>query len=128
MAARQTKQDHMNKTSIAALLALGLAGVVFAQDAPQERRPPGDRPGGPGGAGGERRPMMPLMAALDPNNDGVIDATEIAQATANLKKLDKNNDGQITREEMRPAGFGGQRPGGPGGPEGERRRPAPEKQ
>jgi hypothetical protein len=110
----------MKNTSIIALLALGVAGAVFAQDAPERR--PGERP--PGGPGGERRPMMPLMQALDPNNDGVIDATEIAQASANLKKLDKNNDGKITREELRPAGG---RPGGPGGPEGERRRPAPEK-
>ena len=116
----------MKNTSLIALLAIGVAGAVFAQDAPERR--PGDRPpGGPGGPG-DRRPAMPLMQALDPNNDGVIDATEIAQATANLKKLDKNNDGKITREELRPAmGDRGPRPGGPGGPEGERRRPAPEK-
>jgi hypothetical protein len=55
--------------------------------------------------------MMPIVAALDPNGDGIIDATEIANASAALKKLDKNGDGKLTPEEYR-----GQRPGGPGGP------------
>ena len=53
------------------------------------------------------------MAALDKNNDGVIDAEEIAAAVASLKTLDKNGDGKLTMEELRPArGEGG--PGGPG--------------
>jgi Ca2+-binding EF-hand superfamily protein len=60
---------------------------------------------------------MPLMTALDPNNDGVIDEKEIAQASKSLKSLDKNSDGKITMEELRPP-----RPeGGPDrrrGPEG----------
>jgi Ca2+-binding EF-hand superfamily protein len=45
---------------------------------------------------------MPLMAALDPNNDGVIDEKEIEQASKALKTLDKNSDGKITMEELRP--------------------------
>ncbi|HTI73112.1 MAG TPA: phospholipid-binding protein, partial [Candidatus Limnocylindria bacterium] len=70
--------------------------------------------------------------ALDLNHDGVIDADEIAQASASLKKLDKNGDGKLTPDELRPprpAGPGG--PGGPGGqgrpegPEGEGRPPRP---
>ena len=52
----------------------------------------------------------PLMAALDANNDGEIDAKEIQQATKALKKLDKNGDGKLTGEEIRPM-----RPGGPQG-------------
>lgn len=109
---------------ITAVLALGAASAVLvAQEDPQ--RPPreGGRPGGPGGPGGPRM-MMPIVGALDANSDGVIDATEIANASAALKKLDKNGDGKLTPDEYR-----GQRPGGPGGPGGEgapRRRPQPE--
>jgi len=105
------------------LLTLGAATTLVLA---QEERPPreGGRPGGPGGPGGPR--MMPIVAALDPNGDGVIDATEIANASAALKKLDKNGDGQLTAEEYR-----GQRPGpgGPGAPRGDGqnppRRPSP---
>jgi len=98
------------------LLTLGAAtSLVVAQ----EERPPreGGRPGGPGGPGGPRM-MMPIVSALDPNGDGVIDATEIANASAALKKLDKNGDGQLTAEEYR-----GQRPGGPGAPRGDGQNP-----
>ena len=69
-------------------------------------------------------PPSPLFAALDTNHDGVIDATEIANAPAALKTLDKNGDGKLTPDEVRPLpGPGGPgsgpgwhgRPGGPGG-------------
>jgi hypothetical protein len=87
--------------------AMALAAVLtFAQETPPERPPQGR--GGPG------RFVMPLMAALDGNGDGTIDATEIANASAALKKLDKNSDGKLTAEELRPARpEGGRRP--PGG-------------
>jgi Ca2+-binding EF-hand superfamily protein len=60
----------------------------------------GKRPGGP-----EGRPHRgsPMVAILDVNHDGVIDAGEMANASAVLAKLDKNNDGQLTVEELRPA-------------------------
>ena len=57
----------------------------------------------------------PLIAALDLNHDGIIDAEEITKAAESLKKLDKNGDGKITKDAyrpQRPAGQGGQ--GGPG--------------
>lgn len=103
------------------LLALALSastGLLTAQDSNPPRdaqRPPpreGAGPGGPGGPGGQR-PMNPIIVALDLNQDGTIDADEIAKASASLKKLDKNGDGKITADEYRP-----QRPGGPGGPGG----------
>lgn len=103
-------------------LVVGLSAItIIAQDAPQ-RPPPGrERPGGPDG---QRFPRMPLMAALDPNNDGVIDEKEIEQASKSLKTLDKNSDGKITMEELRP-----QRPDGPRGDRPNRPdRPAPDKQ
>ena len=74
---------------------------------------PGDGKGGPGGP----RPVPPIIAALDLNKDGVIDADEISKAAESLKTLDKNNDGKLTSDELhppRPEGQGG--PGGPGGP------------
>ncbi len=85
---------------------------LTAQDSPE-----GHRPGGHRGA-------PPIVSALDTNQDGTIDATEIANASAALLALDKNGDGQLTPDELmpkRPEGQGG--PGGPGGRRGQR--PAP---
>lgn len=88
---------------------------------------PGGQGGNFGGGGGEgfRPPQHPLETALDANGDGVIDAKELANAVAALKKLDKNGDGKITDDEFRPmrpggGGFGGPggQGGGPGGPGG----------
>lgn len=118
-----------------AVAVLGAATLtVVAQDGPKPDRPQGgpqgaqgDQRRGPrpeGGPDGQRRPegqgnrpmVPPLFAALDANNDGVIDATEIAQAAEHLKKLDKNGDGKITQDEI--GGRMGRGPGGPGGPGG----------
>jgi EF hand domain-containing protein len=114
------------KLPILMTLVVGLSAItIIAQDAPPprgERPPPGrERPGGPDG---QRFPRMPLMAALDPNNDGVIDEKEIEQASKSLKTLDKNNDGKITMEELRPQRADGPRGDRPNRPD----RPAPDKQ
>lgn len=111
-------------------LALGVSTCLLtAQDGNPRPDGPPPRPG-QGGPGGERggpggqRPMMPIIEALDLNKDGVIDADEIAKASASLKKLDKNGDGKLTPDEFRgqrPGGQGAQGgPGGPGGGEGNR--------
>lgn len=119
------------KTNVITLLALvaGLSGVtIIAQDAPPpggEPRPPG-RERAPGGAGGAERDMrmrIPLMAALDSNSDGTIDATEIEQASKSLKTLDKNSDGKLTSDELRMARP--ERPGQPGRPGERPERPTP---
>jgi uncharacterized protein (DUF2141 family) len=73
---------------------------------------------------GGKPPVPPIMAALDTNGDGELDATEIENASTALLKLDANGDGKLTREETAPKHpYGG--PGGPdaadgppGGPEG----------
>jgi hypothetical protein len=101
----------------AVLLALGAsAWTVTAQE--QGGQPERGRPPGPGGEmRGERPPPSPLIHALDANRDGVIDETEIANASAALRTLDKNGDGKLTREELRPPRPEGvQRPEGPGRP------------
>ncbi len=123
-------------------LALSPAIVSFAQDrdpaapregggaAPRE----GDRPregderpreglggragglfGGRGGEGpGRMMARLPIMMALDADQDGTISAEEIDMAVVALKKLDKNKDGKLTMDELMPS-FEGMGPGGPGG-------------
>ena len=83
------------------VLALGASALfVTAQD--NNDGPPGGGPGGPGGPGRHRPPPLPIVMALDANHDGVIDADEIANASAALKTLDKNGDGQLTSDEYLP--------------------------
>jgi hypothetical protein len=152
----QDQEQSMNKSlySMAAcfLLSAAISLVALAdQDGSRPPRdgggrgfdgPPRGSEGGPeerGRGGPEERGrggpdimrMIPVMAALDKDGDGVISSDEIAGAVAALKTLDKNNDGRLDGEELRPAfggpggpggrgpgGFGG--PGGPGGPGGGR--------
>ena len=106
---REERIDMKTRNLIIATLALAAATCAFAQD---ENSQPG-----PGGPNGGHRPPPPLVATLDANHDGVIDATEIDQASASLRKLDKNGDGKLTMDELRP-------PMGPGpqgnGPRGNR--------
>lgn len=92
---------------------------------------PGEAPGGgPGGNQPMRRPpqMMkpPLIAALDANDDGVIDEKELDMAAASLRKLDKNGDGKLDRQELMPPRPVGPPPGGEGGQiRGNRPEPGP---
>jgi len=107
-------------TLLALVAGLGAVSII-AQDAP-----PTNRPGrGPGGPGGDAMRRMPLMAALDTNSDGTIDATEIEQSSKSLKTLDKNSDGKLTPDELRPARPAGGQPGAPGAPGERPARPAP---
>ena len=73
-------------------------------------RPGGDRGNRRGGGppGGIMR-FMPTNAALDADRNGEIDAAEMKNSAAALKKLDENKDGKLTEDEVRPR-FG--RPGG----------------
>jgi Ca2+-binding EF-hand superfamily protein len=70
---------------------------------------------------------LPVLNALDADDDGTLSSSEIAAASEALKKLDKNSDGKLSPEEMRPdfpprgAPFGRFGPGG----FGDRRGPGP---
>ena len=66
---------------------------------PDECRAP--RSDGHGGSGAGR-PLPPIVSALDANGDGVIEASEMADAPSSLIKLDKNGDGQLSPDEYRP--------------------------
>jgi len=69
------------------------------------------------GGEGERRMffVLPVMAALDADADGVLSADEIAKASERLLSLDRNGNGQVDAEELRPAGPPGGRFARPGG-------------
>ncbi len=115
--------------AVLAMLALGASTWVIIA---QQDNGPG--PAGPGGNGGPppgrqggpdgRRPLPPVFLALDANHDGVIDATEIANAPAALKTLLKDGATTLTVEDLLgppprrmggPGGFGGPGGRGPGG-------------
>ena len=89
----------------------GNAGERPQRPEGEGRGPRGNMPGRQGG--------HPLIAALDTDKNGTIDATEIANSVAALKALDKNADGSVTLDDvMPPRGEG--REGGPRGPRGPR--------
>ena len=50
-----------------------------------------------------RKKPSSLAAAIDANNDGTIDAGEIANASKALLTLDANKDGILSDEELHPA-------------------------
>jgi len=118
--------------AVVGLAVLGVSGwMLTAQDSG-----PGtpidqvatEGPGGPPGPRHHRPPPPPLIGALDANHDGVIDETEIANASTALRTLDKNGDGKLTMDELRPPplprgegrGFPPRPPGPPPeGPNGE---------
>ncbi|HVW11673.1 MAG TPA: hypothetical protein VHC90_23985 [Bryobacteraceae bacterium] len=83
--------------------------------------------GPPGGMSFIR--MSPILNAADVNQDGIVSASEIAGASAQLQKLDKNGDGKLSRDEagiqmqMGRGGRGRGREGGEG--EGGDEPPAP---
>jgi hypothetical protein len=84
----------MKMKSMLAAMILGIPVLIASA---QDDGPP---PGGPDGQ--HHRPPLPLITALDANHDGVIDASEITNASAALKTLDKNGDGQLTKDEYLP--------------------------
>lgn len=94
------------------------------QITPEELRMPpppqpkdGDKPKDPPQGG--KRPVPPVIAALDEDHDGTVSAKELEGAAESLKALDKDGDGELSPEELHPQGppppdgGGGRRPNGP---------------
>lgn len=95
------------KTTLTFLLGLAaLGGVALAQPREEHDHPPGQGGGGQrgGGAGGPGGFMarLPIVKALDKDQDGALSAEEIAGASAALLTLDKDGDGKLSAEEIRP--------------------------
>ena len=89
------------KTTMKTMLALLALGASVLAVGAQDDYPPqgGDGQNGPPPRG-HHPPPLPIVQALDVNHDGVIDADEIANASAELKTLDKNGDGIIDAGEI----------------------------
>jgi hypothetical protein len=92
----------MKHTRVLALLALSATALIAVAQDNNDGPPPGGGPGG-GGPGGHhhRPPPLPIVLALDTNHDGIIDAGEIANASAALLTL-VNSNGVLTTNEYLP--------------------------
>jgi hypothetical protein len=72
-----------------------------AADAGGRGGPPNGGRGGRGSRGqGGRMMSMPVMKALDGDQDGKISAGEIEKAVERLKQLDTNKDGKLSPQEL----------------------------
>lgn len=88
----------MKTTTKTMLAMLALGASAFAVNAQDAHANGGDQNGA---APRHHRPPPPaIIAAIDANHDGVIDADELANASAALKALDKNGDGVLTPDEF----------------------------
>ena len=85
------------------MIRLTAVALIFTVAFTMQAQPSGAGGRGPGGM------IIPVMAALDEDKDGVISASEIQNAEKSLTALDKNGDGKIDNNELRPS-FGS--PGG----------------
>ena len=91
------RKKNTMKTKIATLIALTVGlSALHAQSATAPAS------GSRTGSAQRAKPSTPLVVAtLDANHDGVIDAAEINNASEALKSLDKNADGKLTGAEFR---------------------------
>jgi Ca2+-binding EF-hand superfamily protein len=74
-------------TSCLLALATGFPAMAQRPDPPQGRRP---------------SPVPPLFAVIDADQDRVLNAAEIENASDTIIQLDRNGDGEITLDELLP--------------------------
>ena len=90
-----------------------LAAMMAAQGRELGDREPGSAEGpiapsqGTGTGGGGPQVQMPLMAALDVDQDGMVSETKIESAAQSLRMLDTDGDGRISPDELQPASSSG---------------------
>ena len=90
-----------------------LAAMMAAQAGESGDREPGSAEGpiappeGTGTAAGDPLARMPLMAALDLDQDGTVSETEIESAAQSLRMLDTDGDGRILPDELQPTSSSG---------------------
>src|SRR5450432_2854274 len=94
------KGRKMKNKMTLTLAVLALGASAFVASAQDNSNPPGSDGSNRPHPNGHRPTPPAIIAALDANHDGVIDADEIANASAALKSLDKNGDGQLTPDEF----------------------------
>ena len=93
-----------------------VGGVLLTLDKNQDGKLSEDEltsaPAASSGQGRRRGPglmrMMKAHSAMDANEDGVLDATEIKNAAAALQKINANRDDQLTEDEVGMKHFGPQ--------------------
>ena len=96
---------------IPAVMALALTAGMIPADTPDDAAKSNGGPAchaGPGSGechtGACPHASLPLMTALDANQDGKLSAGEIENAAARLQELDTDGDGCVTADELRPQG------------------------
>ncbi len=83
------RKHHMKSTYVTLVMGLALSAAAQTPDRPQHQvHDPLHQPF--------------IAAALDANQDGIIDATEQANAPATLRALDRNGNGQLEMSEVMP--------------------------
>jgi hypothetical protein len=76
---------------LAAVVALALAPVVYAQSKPPSGSPPSATTQGADEA---------KFKAADKNGNGALEGAETDAYKANMTRIDTNKDGKVTREEF----------------------------
>ena len=96
--------DGNGAASAAEILALMTAEAAGPGDGePADAEAGGAAAPAAGDDGGRRQASVPLMTALDADQDGTVSEAEIGSAAQALRSLDTDGDGRLTLDELEPA-------------------------